>query len=280
MDVASLKVAISDHSTEIGVEFPAFEAFDSRRDQSIAYDNFSLSISLLAANLRQLENDNVVGVHRPIAITIIDKVKDQFLVSEKLWVTIPKDEKNKQLRIDIPLCADRIDFNGLYVIYLRDVLTDTHLVEKEIVFYDERDRNLIATDWRVDSASISPHYSERKFPSYKADERTHFKLRFELARLNEYHTSDFPEMEIRIFFPDGSVMRDFCTVWVDGIDNCDTGKYRTEICFNVYNTAMGVCYAELLYLEEAINGFVFSIDHKAEEGVGRQRNADYGLLRC
>ncbi len=267
LDVVSLKVAISDPSTEVGVEFTAFEAFDSRRDQSITFDNFSLSISLLAVNIRQRENDNATGVHRPIAITIVNKENNRILASMDLWVTIPKDEASKELRIDIPLTANRIDFNGLYVICLRDALTDTHLIEKEVVFYDEREHNLIAKDWIVDGASISPHFSERKFRSYKADERTHFKLRFDLARLNEYHTTDFPEMEIRLFFPDGSVMRDFCSVWFDSSDSCDTGKYRAEMCFNASKTAMGVCYAEILCLEEAINGFVFSIDDKAEEGV-------------
>ncbi len=267
LDVVSLKVAISDPSTEVGVEFPAFEAFDSRRDQSIVFDNFSLSISLLAANIRQLENDNAAGVHRPIAITIVDKVSDQLLVFEKLWVTIPKDDVSKQMRIDIPLCADRIDFNGLFVICLHDIFTDKLLIEKEVVFFDERDQNPIAKDWIVEGASISPHFSEKKFRSYKADESTHFKLCFDLARLNEYHTSDFPEMEIRLFFPDGSVKRDFCTVRFDSFDDCDAGKYRAEICFNAFKKAMGVCYAELLCLEEAINGFVFSIDDNATEGV-------------
>jgi len=267
LDVTSLKVAISDPSTDVGVEFPAFEAFDSRRDQSITFDNFKLSISLLVTNMRHSERGYAVGIHRPIAITVIDKMSDKLLVSKTVWVTIPKGETSKQLRVDIPLSADNVDFDSLYVVYLRDALTDTHLIEKDIAFYDERDNNPIAKDWVVEGASITSHLYERKFRSYKANERTHIKVRFDLARMNKYHESDFPEMEIRIFFPDGSVIRDFCVVGFDNFDDCDMGKYRAEICFKPSKNAIGVCYAELLCLEEAINGFVFSIDDKAKEGV-------------
>jgi len=267
LDVASLKVAVSDPSNEIGTEYPAYELFDSRRDQSIAFDNFNLSISLLAANIRHPENGNTVGVHRPIAITIAEKESDRVLASKTVWVTIPKGETSKQFRVDIPVYSGNINFNNLYVIYLRDYLTDTHLIKKEIVFYDERDHNPIANDWVVMGASVAPHFSERQYRSYKANERTHNKVRFDLARLNKYHASDCPEMEIRVFFPDGSIMRDFCTVEFDNFDNCDMGKYRAEICFGTSRSTMGVCYAELLCLEEAVNGFVFSIGDKAEEGV-------------
>lgn len=268
MTIDNLQVAVADATTEINTKYPAFELFDQRQGHSVRYDNCSLAVCFLAANTRLLSNKGSSGIHRAVSIAVIDAGSKKPLVSQTVWITMSKVTTSKQMRFDLPICADEINFDNGYEVIATDVITRVPLAHKIVAFYDERDyNNPIASDWVVTGASVSPHYSTRRYRAIRADALVCNKVRFDLARFNKCHVTDYPEMEIRIFFPDGSVKHSFCNVGTDDFDAYDAGKYYAEMRFAVSNESMGVCYADILCLGQTINGFVFSTDDDSKEGV-------------
>ena len=268
LTIDNLRVAVADATTEISAKYPAFDLFDQRRDHSVTYQNFSLAVCFLATNTRQLKNNSSAGINRPVSIAVINADSKKTLAGQTVWITIGRGTVSKPMRFDLPICADEISFDSAFTVIVTDELTRVTLAHKQIIFFDERDYTYpIASDWVVDGASVSPYCLTRRFRAIKSDPLVFNKVRFDLTRLNKYHVNEFPEMEIRIFFPDGSVKRSFCNVGFDDFDSCDMGKYHAEMRFEASEEAMGVCYAEVLCLEQVISGFVFSTDDEPDEGI-------------
>lgn len=64
-------------------------------------------------------------------------------------------------------------------------------------------------------------------------------------------------MEIRIHYPDAKVDSRFCEI---ECEDYDMGEYLVKMPFLMENRKSGICYAELVFLDTAIAGFVFNTD--------------------
>ncbi len=269
--IKHIKAAMGDPSTALTREYMESDLFEARRDLSVWVTDTTLTVCFLAVNNLHAQGDEAPGLNRQLTASLSSITTGKVLSSATKWANIRRGISAKEFRLDLHLSANDINFDDGYVVTITDTQTKTPLGSKTVIFYDERDHlHTIATEWAVEGASIAPYHnhSGRKFRSIKASDSECCKVRFDLYRhTDRLHASEFPEMEIRIYFPDGTMQSSFNNIAHDDYDAVDVNRYYAEMPFTATLPTMGICYAELRCLESVIHGFAFSTDDDEVEGV-------------
>lgn len=109
-------------------------------------------------------------------------------------------------------------------------------------------------------AGIEPHYTKVLFKSLDVDLSEYAYACFHLVPEELITLPSFlPEMEVRLYFPDGTVESKFATTVADN-DHACLEIYRVAASFYMTQSKKGICYAELICFDIPIAGFVFNTD--------------------
>lgn len=114
---------------------------------------------------------------------------------------------------------------------------------------------------------IRPSWESGLYKSLNTVDMHEYQVQFNVApRMECLYSSVMPELEIRLYYPDGHYVKAFFKEPVCySRENYDNNRRTVECSFETFDDVNGVFYAELLCMEYPIAGFVF--DTKCDNDV-------------
>ena len=254
--LASLQVTPYDTRSVFANKFPAVELFDNRHDFSINYTQKALAVLMTFHNERYLYSDESKGIRRTVTLFLLDITANCVLENMTARINIPKDYFIDKRRVDIPFAYSDINVEHSYKVIVRDDSTKHILGEKVFNLFDEQACGNHPASWyKVEKGGISPDNEYQLFKSVEARDYSYNRVRFFLKPQFKEMPAIMPEMEIRIYYPDGSIDDGFFVP-----ECCDSffNEYFVAKPFLATPSTKGICYAEILCMDYPVAGFVFS----------------------
>lgn len=254
--LASLQVNPYDTGSKFAQKFPAVELFDNRHDFLINYTQTALAVMMTFHNERYLYSDGSQGIRRTVTVFLIDITANCVLSNAITRVYIHKDSFIDKCRVDIPFAYSDINVEHSYKVIVRDDSTKYILGEKVFNLFDEHTFGSQPANWyKVENGGISPDDEYQLFKSVEARDYSYHRVRFFLTPQFKKMPAIMPEIEIRIYYPDGSVDNGFFVP-----ECCDSFFYEYFVAKSFLTTpsTKGICYAEILCMDYPLAGFVFS----------------------
>lgn len=235
--------------------------FDLRQDFTIAKPSPYLTVMMVFANERLIKSDSAKGVRRAVRVSLMDNANGRPHASTIVRVTIRRGDITAQSVAAIPIDYDSLDFRHSHKVIVTDISTGITLGEREIHFFKNFYGSLHASETlRPVYGGVVPNFSILLYKSFNAPSLTYHRVQFNLCPTESEILPPFiPEMEVRIYFPDGSVESRFIHPVPDEDDAYDT-IYSVSSPFLLTSSKKGICYAELICLDIAIAGMVFNSD--------------------
>ncbi len=283
LKISSLQLWAYDPTSEVAKEYPASEWFDDRSDFLLSRTLSGVAVNLSFLNDRLILSDNRAGVRRRISVELFNNTYSELLTSSEILVNIPRGEFSRTIRTELPLSYDVVDTGCTYKITVRDISTDEILKERHFYFHDTSVVDLDVSQWFVPkSGGIIPSSKNKIYRSTQTCVPEVVRVQFNfLYRLNEDELHIFPEMEIRVYLPNGKVERQFVR---PKCEDYDMKEYVVDMQYVVDIGNWGIAYAELTCLEYPVAGFVFNTNgHSVTEGwdgAGMQCLEEYSLQAC
>lgn len=260
-----------DENSELVKLYPACEMFDDRHDFIMGLLQSALAVMMVFTNERRLMSEYASGVRRPVAVSLIDVTDGCVIASSKFNVNIPKGELTKVIRIDLPFTYANIAPDHCYKVSVKDDLNKTILGESFLRMFDELRCGKHPKDWfAVEKAGISSCYADDVlYRSVEAIHMSYHKVKFYLTSHLREMPVVLPEVEVRIYFPNGDIKSDFCKI---ECDDWEMDVYRVEMPFLVHSQNSGICYAEILCMDYAFAGFVFCTEGQTVQDCWTGKN--------
>lgn len=236
--------------------------FDNRHDFIISKPNPILIVRMVLANERCLCGDNSRGVRRKISVFLTDMSNNKLHSSATTTVNIKSGALSNSVAIYLPIDYDNVDFTHSYSVSIRDNKTGQILGDREVRLFRSYHSHAFITEMLIPiEGGVMPDCSPILCTSFEAELLTYHGVRFNL-RPNESITLPvlLPEMEIRIYFPDGSIDSNFVDPTAVHDEATGEDSYQVTAPFYMTRSKKGICYAELICLDECIAGFVFNTD--------------------
>lgn len=263
LTLSNLQLCTYDAESNVAKSYPDIE-FDNRHDFLMGSNQSAIAVQITFTNERSLM-DRPRGIRRPVSITLLDVTESCVMKSTVIKVNISQDDILGFYRADLPFAYVDINTDHTYKVLVRDESSKIILGESIFHMFDEMRCGEDVDKWfAVESGGISPEYTNRLYRSLEATEMTYHKVRFNVCAQFKEDPLIMPELEIRIYYPDGKVETRFCPLICAGVY---MREYYVEMPFFVgFDNDKGVCYAELLCMNRAIAGFVFSTTGITDEG--------------
>lgn len=261
--LSTIKFSAYDADSPVAKSYPGIEFFDDRRDFSM---NFCQSA---IATLLYLSRESPNGVRRPVSVALVDDYTSKVISSTIIRVNIPNDEPGTCVRVDFPFAYADIDHTHTYTISVRDDKSGAILGFRSFHMYDEFINGKPADCIIATMGGLAIPDRCALYKSIYAENLEYYEVRFCLKANFLEMPWTLPEMEIRIHFPDGKVESRFCEL---ECEDYDMDEYLVKMPFLMENRKSGICYAELVFMDTAIAGFVFNTDASevAEAWTGKE----------
>ncbi len=249
--------------------------FDQRHDLVLSRPSPRLAIRMVFANELCLSGKTGKGVRRPVDVALIDATTRNLHVSTTVNVHLKDGCAYGNTHLCLPLDFDRVDFSHPYIVSVRDKKSGHVLGGQEIHFFRQfYGDSFISEILTPVYAGIEPNFSDALYKSFDADLMTYHHVRFHLVPGNCATLPTFmPEMELRTYFPDGSIQSDFVTPVKDKDDEYPE-IYRVSAPIFVTPPKKGVCYSELICDDIPIAGIVFGTEGVSSYGPWRAPDLD------
>ncbi len=239
------------------------DQFCEASDFAVGMTQSEIIVYLRFINERSLNINSLHGVRRQVTVALVDTTEGTVLAKESLLVYIPGRKIYKDFRADLPLAFANIEFDHSYKIVVRDETSHQVLGEKKFNLFSlakcDGDPSNFYGVWE---GGVTEYMGSELCKSIKAQPYTYHKVQFWLLPEHELIDYLMPELEIRFFFPDGSVVSHFCRPEYD----YPSMEYYVETAILCTESNIGVVYAELICMDYAVGGMVFSTDGPAAEG--------------
>lgn len=258
MSLSEILLCAYGPNCDLAHSYPAAELFDARGDFVMDEHQTALAVLLTLTNDRRMASRDVPGLRRRISVSIIDTTASRVVNVATSGVTIPRDSLSATVRVDVPFCYTDVIPSHYYKISVRDELNGVLLGERGFQMYDIAAIGKEPSDWyRAERGGLlrENSYSFDFLRSVDAADMTYCFVRFDVAPRFRESPLILPELEIRVYFPDGKVVSRFFTPQVD---EADFYEHYVQMPFYVNSDRRGICYAELLCMDYAIAGFAFS----------------------
>lgn len=256
--LSSLKVSTYSPSDEISLNYPGQTLFDSRSDFLVGKHLSGLAVLLNFANLRRLRFEHASGIRRNVAVVLIDDTDRTIIATQTLRVHIWKGELNSILRVDLPFSYANVEIRHTYKVEVRDETTGTLMGEKNFRLIDERQFGQPIPDcFTPEYGGFCPIGKNYFSKSDYAATPAYYNLLFYFREAESCIPDPLPEMEVRIYYPNGKVSVEFRT---PATAMGDFRQHSIKLPFFVDALSLGICYAEIICLDYAIGGFAFSTD--------------------
>lgn len=249
---------VNAYSTEstMGTSFPAVDMFDDRKDFSMRFNLKGIAVLMVFFNERSLSSGKPKGVRRRVSVSMVDATDNRIMATRTIKVAISKDHYAGTYRSDFNVTYGDIESSHKYLIILKDEATGVIYGEKEFHLFDELSCGCYPEEWyKVESGGIIPHFSKNLFKTIDGEIMTWCKVRFNLVPDFRQMPSRLPEVELRIYFSNGTMASRFI---VPECEDKELDLYFVEHAFLINTQNKGVSYAELICMDFAVAGFVFS----------------------
>lgn len=249
------------------VKRPCVLDFDSRSDFEIGAAISPLSVLLTFINGRLLSTDDKThsGIRRRVSVNIMDITAGTIIHSLPIRVNIPRDEYVRVRNVDLPFNINTLNTDHSYKILVRDECSKKLLGEKTFHLFDTTALGTHPYEWYIaKSGGIIPEWGDRICLCVLTEQTYTHTVHFDLDGNFRQDPLKFPELEIRIYRPDGNIESSFVTPKInrDG----ETGFHVEKSVF-LNRENQGIYYAELLCMDYPVAGFAFSTAHTIEYGV-------------
>lgn len=267
LSLARILLNVPDHEFRPTPSGLAEMVFDERHDFILTLPSPILALRMEFANERALSGAAFKGVRRPVTISLSDGENNNLHTFTTVSANIRSGRFYDRTNVCLPIDFDKINFNHHYVVTVRDVKSGRILGEQTLHFFRPFQDSLYVTEWfEPICAGVVPDYSEYMHRSFDADVMSYHKIRFDIKPDYDFTIPAFlPEMEVRIYFPDGSIDSKFIDPMRNENDT-DSESYIVSSSFYMTLSRKGICYAELICHDIPIAGIVFNTDGDPEYG--------------
>lgn len=262
--LSTIKLSAYDADSPVAKSYPGIAFFDDRRDFSMNLRQSALAVLLY------FSNQSPHGVRRPVSVALVDDDTSKVITTTTVRVNIPNDEPGTNIRVDFPFAYTDIDRSHTYNVCVRDDKSGTILGCRSFHMYDELYCGKPIVDcFTATMGGMAKPGGCSFYKSIYAVNLEYYEVRFQLQAHFLEMPWTMPEMEIRIYYPDGKIDSSFCEI---ECEDYDMDEYLVKMPFLMENRKSGICYAELVLLDTAIAGFVFNTDASpvAEACMGKE----------
>lgn len=249
------------------VKRPCVLDFDSRSDFEIGPVPSTLSVLLTFTNGRLLSTDSrkQVGLRRCVSLSVMDITAGAIVHTSLIRINIPRDEYMRVRHAHLPFSTNTLDSDHSYKILVRDECSKRLIGEKMFHLFDTTSLGSQPYDWYIaKSGGLIPEWGDRICLCVLTEQTYTHTVHFDLDGNFRQDPLKFPELEIRIYRPDGNIESSFVTPKINRYG--DTGFYVEKSLF-LNRENQGIYYAELLCMDYPVAGFAFSTAHTIEYGV-------------
>lgn len=259
---------VNAYTTEstMATTFSAIEMFDDRKDFSMRFNLMGIAVLMNFCNEKNLLSEKPKGIRRKVSVAMIDATEDRVMSERTLKINIPKEHYVGIYRIDFRVTYGDIDPDHRYLIKVRDETSGEKLGEKEFLLFDELALGCEPEKWyHAVSAGIYNVSPREMLKSADVESFSYCNVRFNLLPDFRQIPATFPELELRIHFHSGEVKSHFEIPKYDE-ESCG---YFVEHSFLTTPDNKGVTYAEIICMDFAVAGFVFSTSGPSVPGCWR-----------
>ena len=198
------------------------------------------------------------GARRNISLTLVDMTERCEVATRTIRLNLAADGYKDDC-IHFPSGASGIVGGHTYKLVVRDETASQPLGESIIHLLDKSTMG-DPTEWyEICDGGIRPLWQDDVFKSLNTIDSHEYHVRFVVTpemccRL----ASVMPELEVRLYYPDGKYVKVFFKEPVCGnLDSYKDNRWTVECPFETAGEINGIFYAELLCMEYPIAGFVF-----------------------
>lgn len=272
LSLARILLNVPDHEFRPTSRNLSEMVFDQRHDFILTLPSPMLAIRMEFANELALGGKKCKGIRRPMTVTLSDATTGELHVHTTVSVYIRSGRYYDKTTVCLPIDYNNVNFPHPHTVTVRDNKSGQILGEQTLHFFRPFQDDLHVSEWlKPVSAGVVPDYSEDMYRSFDADVMSYHNVRLHLEPdpYEEFTIPPFfPEMEVRIYFPDGSIDSKFIVPARDK-NNKDSASFIVSSPFYMTTSRKGICYAELICDDIPIAGIVFCTDGDPEYGPWR-----------
>lgn len=239
-------------------------AFNNRNDLVFSPRTTAIAVMLSLFNEEWFTPINAHGHSCRLRIILADAEGCTPIACKTLNVKIPVREVCTDARGWLTFKADSLPLDRDYCIIVRDADTGLQLGSKAFhALPCQHDGRSIEDVFYAYEAGVARTYNNRLFTSLDIPQGNYASVRFNLQYDCSEPLEKVPDVEIRLYFPDGSFTHRFLP---PECDDYDAGLYHVCMPFLVTYDNRGTVYAEALVNDTAFAGVVFRTEGDEKEG--------------
>ena len=272
LTLSPLKLTTYSPDDEVAKSFMEFEMFDSRHHFSVGLTQSGIAIMMRFVNKRAFSNKPSKGIRRMVTVKLVDASAYLTVAITRIRITIPAGVKDDFHRVDFPFAYSNICKDHTYKVIVTDDNSRETLGETSFNIYDELLYGEDTSRWYVvEAGGLCPEHEKEYYKSYNVETLSYPKVRFDILPKISPVPDILPELEIRVYFPDGTIDNSFCSPICDDFD---MNEYHVEMPILINDSNKGICYAELLCLDYPIAGCVFNTKSGYHSGAWFGKNLE------
>lgn len=248
------------------------QEFDGRRHFVLTPRQQSMAALLTLTNARRLHSTHAPGLRRTITASLIDTTDNEVIHTRTKQVYLPKGKTSDTYCMIFPFSFDKINPDHGYMVRVTENKHHQLLGEERFRLFDPTRCGEHPHAWyKAVKGGISHAAGDQLYTAIDTNENEYYKVQFVFEPDFKEMPRILPEVEVRIYFPDGSMEAHFCT---PEKTSYEFDEYCASMPFFMNRDRRGVCYAEVICMDYGFAGFTFSTCMRGEYG-GR----DHGQLR-
>lgn len=272
LTLSPLKLTTYSPDDEVAKSFMEFDRFDSRHHFSAGLTQSGIAIMMRFVNKRAFSDEPAKGIRRMVTVKLVDASAYLTVATTRIRITIPAGAKDDFHRVDFPFAYSNICKDHTYKVIVTDDNSKEIFGETSFNIYDELLYGEDTSRWYVvDAGGMRPENENGYYKSYNVGTLSYPKVRFDILPKISPVPDILPELEIRVYFPDGTIDNSFCNPICDDFD---MNEYHVEMPILVNDSNKGICYAELLCLDYPIAGCVFNTKSGYHSGAWFGKNLE------
>lgn len=272
LTLSPLKLTTYSPDDAVAKSFMEFDMFDFRHHFSIGLTQSGIAIMMRFVNKRAFSNEPSKGIRRMVTVKLVDASAYLTVATTRIRITIPAGVKDDFHRADFPFAYSNICKDHTYKVIVTDDNSRETLGETSFNIYDELLYGEDSSRWYVvEAGGLCPGHEKEYYKSYNVGTLSYPKVRFDILPKISPVPDILPELEIRVYFPDGTIDNSFCNPICD---DYDMNEYHVEMPILINESNKGICYAELLCLDYPIAGCVFNTKNGYHSGAWYGKNLE------
>ncbi|MDE6161795.1 MAG: AAA family ATPase [Muribaculaceae bacterium] len=197
------------------------------------------------------------GARRNISLTLVDMTVRCEVATQTVRINLAADGF-KDSYIHFPAETSGIVGDHIYKLVVRDETVGLPLSESVIHLFDKSTMGDPTKWYQICDGGIKPSWISDVFKSLNTIDSHEYLVRFVVAPEICCRLSVMPELEVRLYYPDGKYVKAFFKEpFCRNLDSYKDNRWTIECPFETADDINGIFYAELLCMEYPIAGFVF-----------------------